>query len=75
MWQIPKDVPNRPAQLTPGAVLRLAIEYDGHGYYLYANEIDGPYSFEEWHPSLKAAEQKAAQLFGPKSKNWQTVVQ
>lgn len=72
-WSVPKNVPNRPPQLVVGAILGLAIKYDGHGYCLNATEIDGNYTLKEWHPSLKAAEQSAAQLFGPRPKDWQTV--
>ena len=72
-WQIPQDIPNRPAELLPGAAVRLTIEFDGHGYCLIATAIDGDYTLNEWHPSLKVAEQRAAELFGPKSKDWETV--
>lgn len=72
-WQMPPDLPNRPAELTPGVLIYLAIEFDGHGYCLVATEIDGDYRFSEWHPSLKTAEQQAAQRFGPRMKDWETV--
>lgn len=72
-WRIPQNVPNRPPELAPGAIVRLAIEFDGHGYCLLATETDGDYALSDWHPSLKAAEEKATQTFGPKSKDWETM--
>ncbi len=72
-WQIPPNVPNQPAELAIGATVRLAIEFDGHGYCLLATEIDGVYTLSDWYPSLKAAEEEAAQTFGPKSKDWETM--
>ena len=72
-WQIPQNLPNRPTELAPGTTVRLAIDFDGHGYYLLATEIDGDYTLSDWHPSLKAAEKKAAQTFGPKSRDWETM--
>lgn len=72
-WQIPKNLPNRPTELAPAAAVDLTIEFDGHGYCLLAVEIDGDYTLNEWHPSLKTAEQKAAQSFGPRSKDWETM--
>ena len=73
VWPVPQNVLNRPTDLTPGATVRLAIEFDGHGYCLLATEIDGDYSLSEWHPSLKAAEQRAGEIFGPRSRDWETV--
>ncbi|MEA5462493.1 hypothetical protein [Leptothoe sp. PORK10 BA2] len=72
-WQIPQDLPGRPVELTLEAEVSLAIKFDGHGYCLFVMEIDGDYTFSDWYPSLKAAEEKAAQLFGPKTKDWETV--
>ncbi|MEM9266052.1 MAG: hypothetical protein AAGA46_11060 [Cyanobacteria bacterium P01_F01_bin.13] len=72
-WQIPENVPERPAELALGAVVHLTIEFDGHGYRLLAVELNGDYTLSAWHPSLKVAEQSAAQLFGPRSKDWETV--
>ena len=72
-WQIPQAVPNQPAELTPGTPVDLAIEFDGHGYRLLATEIGGDFALSQWYPSLKAAEQQAAQLFGPKTRDWETV--
>ncbi|MEM9976069.1 MAG: hypothetical protein AAF808_00410 [Cyanobacteria bacterium P01_D01_bin.2] len=73
LWQIPPGVPGQPADLIPGATISLTIKFDGHGYCLFAVEIDGDYTLSDWHPSLKAAEQKAAQLFGPTTRDWETV--
>ncbi|MBT9317764.1 hypothetical protein [Leptothoe spongobia] len=56
-----------------GTTVRLTIEYDGHGYCLLVAELDGDYVLSEWHPSLKAAEQEAAELFGPRKRDWETV--
>ncbi|NEQ50272.1 MAG: hypothetical protein F6K11_09100 [Leptolyngbya sp. SIO3F4] len=72
-WQIPQGVVRKPAELMTGTTVQLTIEFDGHGYCLLVAEINGDYTFREWHPSLKAAEQSAAELFGPKSKDWETV--
>ncbi|EKU98880.1 hypothetical protein Lepto7375DRAFT_8213 [Leptolyngbya sp. PCC 7375] len=72
-WQIPQNVPNRPAELPPGSTVRLAIEFDGHGYCLMATELDGDYTLREWHPSLKTAEQKATEMFGSRAKDWETM--
>ncbi len=72
-WQIPDNAPQRPAELVPGAAVRLTIEFDGHGYRLLATELNGDYALSEWHPSLKVAEQNAAQVFGPRSRDWETV--
>lgn len=73
LWQVPQNIPNRPAELAPGVAVRLTIEFDGHGYCLLATEMDGDYSLSEWHPSLKAAEQRAANMFGPSSRDWETM--
>ena len=73
LWQVPQNILNRPTELTPGATVRLAIEFDGHGYCLMAIELDGDYTLSEWHPSLKTAEQRAAEMFGPSSKDWETM--
>ncbi|MEM9979733.1 MAG: hypothetical protein AAF282_05315 [Cyanobacteria bacterium P01_A01_bin.15] len=73
IWQIPSDVTHPLAELPPGIAVRLTIEFDGHGYCLVATELDGDHTLAEWHPSLKTAEQKAVQLFGPSSKDWETV--
>ena len=73
IWQIPPDVVQPLAELPPGMAVRLTIEFDGHGYCLVATESDGDRTFGEWHPSLKAAEQKALQRFGPSSRDWETV--
>ncbi|ESA37250.1 hypothetical protein N836_03895 [Leptolyngbya sp. Heron Island J] len=72
-WQVPQNLPSRPTELVPGATVRLAIEFDGHGYCFFATEIDGDYTLSEWHPSLKAAEQSAAERFGPRSRDWETM--
>lgn len=72
-WQVLQGLPQMPAELAPGIAVCLTIEFDGHGYCLLASEIDGDYTLSQWHPSLKAAEQNAAELFGPKTKDWQTV--
>ncbi|MGD1953210.1 MAG: hypothetical protein ACFB14_26725 [Leptolyngbyaceae cyanobacterium] len=74
LWQIPQNVPDRPAELPPGATVRLAIEFDGHGYCLLVNEIDGDYTFSEWNPSLKTAAAEATRFFGPTSIDWQTML-
>ncbi len=73
LWRVPQNIPNRPTELALGATVRLAIEFDGHGYCLLATEIDGDYTLSEWHPSLKSAEQRAAEMFGPRSRDWETV--
>ena len=73
VWQIPQGVPNLPAELAPGVHVRLTIEFDGHGYCLFATAADGDYAFSEWHASLKTAEQKATQMFGPGGRDWETV--
>lgn len=73
LWHIPQGLPGRPVELTLEAEVSLTIEFDGHGYCLCAIEIDGDYTLSDWHPSLRDAEQKATQLFGPKSKDWETV--
>ncbi|NEP61814.1 MAG: hypothetical protein F6K31_33490 [Symploca sp. SIO2G7] len=72
-WQIPPDVPNLPANLMSGAIVRLTIEFDGHGYCLLVKETNGDYTFSEWHASLKTAEKRATQLFSPKGRDWETV--
>ena len=72
-WQIPQTLPNRPTELPPGATVRLAIEFDGHGYCLLATELDGDYALSQWHPSLKTAEAEATKVFGPRSKDWETM--
>ncbi|MEM8613605.1 MAG: hypothetical protein AAGF93_16400 [Cyanobacteria bacterium P01_H01_bin.105] len=73
IWQIPQAITDQPAELTPGTTVYLAIEFDGHGYRLLATELDGDYTLSAWHPSLKTAEQQAAQLFGPGVRDWETV--
>lgn len=72
-WQIPQGLPRKPAELVLGTTVRLTIEFDGHGYCLLAVELNGDYTLREWHPSLKTAEKNAAELFGPRAKDWETV--
>ncbi|MGD1855615.1 MAG: hypothetical protein ACFB2W_15345 [Leptolyngbyaceae cyanobacterium] len=72
-WQIPQGVPLKPPELAFGAAVRLAIEFDGHGYSLLAAELDGDYSLSAWYPSLKSAEQSANERFGPTTKDWETL--
>ena len=53
--------------------LHLKIQFDGHGYWLIAEEANGGYCLACWHPSLAKAEQTAQDQFGATAADWELV--
>ncbi|MEM6350398.1 MAG: hypothetical protein AAF766_06500 [Cyanobacteria bacterium P01_D01_bin.14] len=60
-------------QPASAASLYLKIQFDGHGYWLLAEESEGGYCLDCWHPSLAKAEQTAKDQFGVGPDDWETV--
>ena len=58
---------------TDAPPLHLKIQFDGHGYWLIAEEAGGGYCLDCWHPSLAKAEQTAQDQFGAKATDWEFV--
>ncbi len=53
--------------------IHLKIQFDGHGYWLVAEAVDGGYCLDCWHPTLAKAEQTAQDQFGTTATDWQSV--
>ena len=60
-------------QRSQGPALHLKIQFDGHGYWLIAEALNGGYCLDCWHPSLAKAEQTARDQFGASAADWDSV--
>jgi hypothetical protein len=54
-------------------IVCLKILFDGHGYCLHVEEIEGDFSHSSWYPQLKNAEAMAQNYFGARPRNWELV--
>jgi hypothetical protein len=54
-------------------IVCLKILFDGHGYCLHVEELEGDFAHSSWHPELKNAEMTAQTYFGARSRHWELV--
>ena len=54
-------------------VLNVTIEFDGSGYLLCYESVDGSLANDSWHQTLEEAEQAAIESFGIRASQWQTI--
>ncbi|MEO0540023.1 MAG: hypothetical protein AAFZ80_04055 [Cyanobacteria bacterium P01_A01_bin.105] len=68
-----KQISGWSTQVVGTAQLHLKIQFDGHGYWLIAEEANGGYCLDCWHPSLAKAEKTARDQFGINPGDWEYV--
>jgi hypothetical protein len=50
--------------------LRIEVQFDGSGYLLSYESVDGALSGDTWHATLEEAKRSAKEEFGVKAHDW-----